>query len=46
MVLTFLYGSESEGPPEHVRDLVRAAVRETNPWYEDFKRNVAKEINP
>ncbi len=38
----YLYGSESEGPPEDVAEFVRTAVRETEPWYENFKRNAAK----
>ena len=38
----FLYGSESAGPPPEVADLVRAAVRQTDPWYDNFKRNVSR----
>jgi hypothetical protein len=41
----FLYGSESEGPPREVADFVRLAVQQTDPWYEDFKRGVAKHKN-
>ena len=37
-----LYGSESAGMPEDIAEFVRAAVRETDPWYERFKQNVAK----
>ncbi len=40
--LLYLYGSESEGPPKDVAEFVRTAVRETDPWYENFKRNAAK----
>ena len=38
----FLYGSQSQGPPSYVADLVRAAVRQTDSWYEDFER-IARE---
>jgi hypothetical protein len=38
----FLYGAESAGPPTEVADLVRAAVRQTDPWYENFKRATAR----
>jgi hypothetical protein len=38
----FLYGSQSQGPPSYVTDLVRAAVRQTDSWYEDFER-IARE---
>jgi hypothetical protein len=34
----FLYGSQSTGPPMEVADLVRAAVLQTDPWYQSFKR--------
>ena len=30
----YLYGSESEGPPRDVVDFVRAAVGETERWYQ------------
>jgi hypothetical protein len=40
--LAFLYGSESEGVPGDVADFVRTAVRQTDPWYENFKRGVEK----
>jgi hypothetical protein len=36
--LVFLYDSESEGAPSDVADLVKAAIRETDPWYENFKK--------
>jgi hypothetical protein len=42
----FLYGSESEGPPREVADFVTAAVLQTDPWYEEFKRNAAKRKKP
>ena len=38
----FLYGSESERVPEDVAKFVIAAVKQTDPWYEDFKRNVSR----
>ena len=38
----FLYGSESEGPPSHVVDLVRAAVHETESWYQEQLKMVEK----
>jgi hypothetical protein len=40
--LVFLYGAESEGPPTEVADFVRAAVRQTDPWYDIFKRSVSR----
>ena len=39
---TFLYGAESEGPPSEVADFVRAAVRETEGWYQQQLRMVEK----
>jgi hypothetical protein len=39
---SFLYGSESEGPPKDVREFVKAAVFLTQTWYEDCKRTAAK----
>jgi hypothetical protein len=42
----FLYGSESEGPPPEVVGFVTAAVLQTDPWYEDFKRNAARQKKP
>lgn len=41
-----LYGSNSAGVPGDVRSLVTAAVRETDQWYENFKRNTAQEPQP
>ena len=38
----FRYGSESEGPPQQVRDFVTEAVRVTEPWYQDFKQRTQK----
>ena len=40
--LAFLYGSESEGMPKDVADYVTAAVRQTDPWYENFRRIAAQ----
>lgn len=37
----FRYGSESQGPPRELCELVRAAVEITNPWYEEQKRMVS-----
>ena len=39
----FEYGSESQGPPPELCDLVMAAVEITNPWYEEQKQNASKE---
>jgi hypothetical protein len=39
--LGFVYGADSEGPPEDVAEFVRTAVRLTDPWYEKFKQAVA-----
>ena len=38
----FFYGSESEGVPEDVATFVTIAARQTEPWYDDFKRNTAR----
>ena len=38
----FHYGAESEGPPKEIAELVTAAVRATDPWYEEFKKSVAR----
>lgn len=35
---TFEYGSESQGPPTDLCDLVMAAIEITDPWYEEQKR--------
>ena len=40
--IAFHYGSESEGPPKDVADFVIAAVRQTDPWYEEFRRNALR----
>jgi hypothetical protein len=37
----FLYGSESEGMPQDIVNFVTAAARETDPWYENFKRTAS-----
>lgn len=34
----FIYGSESEGPNQQIGQMVRAAVRLTDPWYEEQKQ--------
>ena len=40
--VVFLYGAESAGPPTKVADLVLAAVRHTDPWYDNHsKQNVS-----
>jgi hypothetical protein len=44
--LAFLYSSESEGAPTDVADFVTAAVHETDPWYENFKRTAAGRQKP
>ena len=44
--VTLLYGSESEGVPKDVVDLVTVAVHETDPWYENFKRTAAGRPKP
>jgi hypothetical protein len=36
----FLYGAESEGPPRFLTNLVRVAVHETEPWYQQFRKGV------
>jgi hypothetical protein len=38
---TFLYGSESQGPPHFLTDLVRVAVHETEPWYQQQLKMVS-----
>jgi hypothetical protein len=38
----YLYGTQSEGPPKEVTDFVRAAVRETEGWYQQQLRMVEK----
>jgi hypothetical protein len=38
----YLYGTQSEGPPKEVRDFVRAAVRETDSWYQEQLKMVEK----
>jgi hypothetical protein len=40
--LEFLYGSESEGPPQEVALFVQAAIDLTKPWYEAQKRDAAR----
>ncbi len=38
----FVYGSESEGPNRRINQMVREAVRLTEPWYEQQKQMVKK----
>ena len=33
----FRYGSDSQGPPDEICDLVAKLVALTNPWYTEFK---------
>jgi hypothetical protein len=40
--IAFRYGSESEGPPKDVADFVIAAVRQTDPWYQEFRRDALR----
>lgn len=35
----YIYGSESQGPPPEIADLIRYAVELTKPWYEQQKRS-------
>jgi hypothetical protein len=42
----FLYGAESEGPPREVADLVRASVRHTDLWHQNFKQATGRQNNP
>jgi len=41
----FVYGSESEGPNRQINQMVREAVRLTEPWYEQQKQMVKKAHN-
>ena len=34
----FSYGSESEGPPDEISELLIAAVQITDPWYQSQKK--------
>ena len=40
--MAFLYGSESNGPPQDVAEFVTTAVAQTDPWYEEFRRNALR----
>jgi hypothetical protein len=40
--LCFLYGAESTGPPQEIRDLVNNAMRLTEPWLQQFKSDIAR----
>jgi hypothetical protein len=40
--IAFRYGSESEGPPNDVAEFVATAVAQTDPWYEEFRRNALR----
>jgi hypothetical protein len=35
----FIYGSESQGPPREIAELVRYADELTRPWHEELKRS-------
>ncbi|QDV51757.1 hypothetical protein [Gimesia fumaroli] len=39
----FQYGSESQGPPPDLCNLVMAAIEITDPWYEEQKQITSKE---
>lgn len=41
-VCKFQYGSESQGPPNDLCDLVMAAIEITDPWYQEQNRVVTK----
>jgi hypothetical protein len=38
LIIYCKYGSRSVGPPPEVRQLVIAAIEQTDPWYEEFKQ--------
>jgi hypothetical protein len=40
--ITFRYGAESEGPPQDVAEFVTTAVRQTDSWYDEFRRNALR----
>ena len=42
----FNYGSESQGPPEDINNLIREAVRLTEPWFQQQKGIAKKSQNP
>ncbi|MAT13902.1 MAG: hypothetical protein CMJ46_01375 [Planctomyces sp.] len=41
-ICKFSYGSDSQGPPPEICDLVIAAVEITDPWYEKQKKMAGK----
>ncbi len=42
----FRYGSESQGPPRAIVEVVTTAVRLTDPWFEEQKLMVDRSKNP
>ncbi|GEM_PF-1639222 len=42
----YVYGSESAGPPPYVADLVRAAVRETEGWWQQQRTKASRADHP
>ena len=42
--LTYLYGSDSKGPPRDVVEFVAYAAHVTNPWWEEQKRRVGDTV--
>lgn len=38
----FIYGAESEGPPQEIREMVVSALEITQPWYEQQKQMVGQ----
>ena len=41
----FSYGSESEGPPFEISELLIACIQITDPWYESQKKTASKKAN-
>jgi hypothetical protein len=41
----FQYGSDSQGPPQEISEIVVKAVELTNPWYDEQKTVVSKSKN-
>lgn len=40
--IAFFYGSESDGPPPDAAEFVTTAVAQTDPWYDEFRRNALR----
>jgi hypothetical protein len=38
----FIYGAESEGPPQEIREMVVSALEITQPWYDQQRQMVAQ----